>query len=220
MYNMSYKMSSNVGGILADYVSNKYKLGPMTSSSLYELQAAPFATGSATGDPSIYMSNNVGWHQPTASGDQWLMAANSTGENGTQTYPMTTSRRRLTPQSALTIPITALTPSAVESTVLAGVGASAYVDCSGAWVASRDTVTSRLVTQYTNNSGISALITNESQVGGFATIPAATACSDKDRDGMPDVWEEARGYNPNSSSNRNFTGVGGYTMLENYINGE
>ncbi len=47
----------------------------------------------------------------------------------------------------------------------------------------------------------------------------STACpTDTDRDGMPDVWETAKGLNPNNASDGNTLNSDGYTMLEVYMN--
>jgi len=99
------------------------------------------------------------------------------------------------------------------------VGASRRLDCNGNWVSNRDAVDARLINQYQTNTGIGETLRKESEVGGFPTIAGGTACPDADRDGMPDVWEAARGLNPNNAADRNGVQPTGYTNLEVYLAG-
>jgi len=56
-------------------------------------------------------------------------------------------------------------------------------------------------------------------VGGFPTIASGLVCADSDLDGMPDIWENARGLDSKNAADRNFIAPNGYTYLENYLNG-
>lgn len=106
----------------------------------------------------------------------------------------------------------------LSGTMFPIVGAYRRLDCAGAWVDMRDAVDTRVIAQYNNNTG--NIIDNESQVGGWPTTAAGTACADADLDGMPDQWETAHGFNPNDASDRNGDADGdGYTNLEEYLNG-
>ena len=79
---------------------------------------------------------------------------------------------------------------------------------------------SRRIEQLRTNTGISALPVKEDDVGGFPTIAGGTACADADHDGMPDVWERARGLDPSDPSHGQADPDGdGYTNLEDYLNG-
>lgn len=42
---------------------------------------------------------------------------------------------------------------------------------------------------------------------------------DNDGDGMADAWEREHGLNPAEWEDRNEVGEGGYTRLEEYLNG-
>jgi pectate lyase len=221
IYNPSYKGNSFVGGIIVDVINNIFKRGPMTSASIYEIQGAAINGNSSNGDPSIYMSGNVGWHQPVSTGDQWLMAADSTSENGIQTFPLTMSRKRSTSYTFTgSHPITAIPTASVENTVLPIVGAGRRVTCDGSWQSVRDSQETKLIAQYTDNTGITAPPTSETQVGGFPSITGAASCADTDHDGMPDIWEVAHGFNPDSAADRNTVAANGYTNVENYLNGQ
>lgn len=223
-YNQYFYTGQVGGGIMTDFVGNLYKKGPLYASggfNFHEIQAWNGSNGnSLAGDPSIYLSGNIGWNQTSATGDQWLLTSRVTGENGSESAGAIPSTwKRTSPQSGTTYPIVAEPVANLEGSIASIVGASRRVDCNGNWVANRDSVDTRLISQYQNDTGITSLIANESQVGGFPTIASGTACSDTDSDGMPDVWETAKGLNPNSAADRNSIAASGYTNLEQYING-
>ena len=56
-------------------------------------------------------------------------------------------------------------------------------------------------------------------MGGWPELKSAPAPKDTNHDGMPDVWEIAKGLDPENSDDRNKVGEAGYTMLEVYLNG-
>ena len=53
----------------------------------------------------------------------------------------------------------------------------------------------------------------------WPVLTCGPAPTDTDHDGMPDAWEQQNGLNPNDAADRSRIGAGGYTMLENYLNG-
>jgi hypothetical protein len=55
-------------------------------------------------------------------------------------------------------------------------------------------------------------------VGGFGSLAGGTAPADRDRDGMPDAWEQANGLDPANPADGSAAGAGGYTNVENYLN--
>jgi hypothetical protein len=227
-YNQSFYTTQIGGGMQADIINNKYKKGPLYGrvyAGVHEVEAFAGNGTTANGTPTIYMSGNIGWNQTNPSGDQWLMAATNDpntgggGENGREMGPIASSWRRSTPIPNTTFPITAEPAANLETSMLPTVGASQRLDCNGNWVSNRDTTDSRLITQYQNNTGINFIPANETQVGGFPTIASGTACTDTDHDGMPDVWENSKGLNPNNAADRNNIAPNGFTQLENYLNG-
>ena len=65
----------------------------------------------------------------------------------------------------------------------------------------------------------SGIIDSQIQVGGWPELKNAEALKDSDADGMPDLWEEKHGLNPENSNDRNDDqNQDGYTNLENYLN--
>jgi hypothetical protein len=220
-YNQRWWVTRTAGGISADIIGNKYKRGPLNpTNGLHEVGILGVESRSVTGLPSVYLSGNVGWKQTNPAGDQWLMAATVLNAvNGGEGGPIVASWRRAAPMANTTYPIIAEPVGNIEASILPTVGASRRLDCNGNWVANRDAVDTRLIKQYQTNTGSTSLISHESQAGGFPAIAGGTACTDTDHDGMPDVWETARGLNPNNAADRNAVAASGYTNLEVYLAG-
>jgi hypothetical protein len=102
--------------------------------------------------------------------------------------------------------------------VLEDAGASRGLNCDGTFLPRRDAIDMRIVDDVRNGTG--AIIDDPAEVGGWLTIPPATACVDTDHDGMPDAWEQKHGFDLNdpSDSVKDFDGDG-YTNIEEYLNG-
>ncbi len=221
-YNWSYFASGFYGGPSStDVIGNLYKAGPLTSSDAqsYEIRLYDGAGTypNFTGTPSTYMLGNKGPSQPNSSGDQWAMAGQITSYQGSPVGPVPTSWQRSTPMPAQQYPISADDVNDLESILLPTVGDSQRLDCNGNWVMNRDSVDTRLISEYYAETGI--IPTSETQVGGFPYIDPGTACVDSDHDGIPDAWEIAHGLNPKDPSDGTKLNPDGYTNLEHFLNG-
>lgn len=236
-YNNRRYANQFMGGISVDVIGNLYKKGPMfgqyapNSWDWHEVQISTTTgtdspnTSTAPTSPKIYMEGNKGWYQTNPAADNWLMTANVPGENNAETNsgPAATSYKRSPYQKLAdtTFPIVPIDVTQLDTAVVPNVGASRRLACGGGWVANRDSVDTRLISQYQNNTGISALAVTENSagIGGFPTIAAGTPCTDSDHDGMPDEYEIARGFNANNAADRNTVAGNGYTNLQNYLEG-
>lgn len=221
-YNQRFYTSQVGGGGEFDVVGNAYVRGPMTNVSRHEVQAFSSSGADAyDGTPSIHLAGNIGWHQGDAAADQWLLASRVTGENGTQNGTIPDGWKRASPLPGGTHPITthsAATVASEQGPVVPTVGASRRLTCAGAWVANRDAVDTRLISQYLTNTGISQLPVDENTYGGIPTISTGAACVDTDNDGLPDEWELIRFGNLGQGPNGDADGDG-YTNLEAYLQG-
>jgi len=95
---------------------------------------------------------------------------------------------------------------------------AAVLEHAGASLPRRDAVDDRIVAEV--NSGGGSIIDSQWEVGGWPTYRSARPPADRDRDGMPDTWEKARGLNPGDPSDAAADRDGdGYTNLEEYLNG-
>ena len=99
--------------------------------------------------------------------------------------------------------------------------AQAYTDVlarAGACIPKRDTIDRRIVRDVIDRTGHSIDSTVHQPEGAWPALASLPAPADGDHDGMPDVWENARGLNPTDPADRNAAGPGGYTQLETYLN--
>lgn len=114
--------------------------------------------------------------------------------------------------------------------VLATVGAG------GASVTGWDYIDARYIKEVTNTTytytgskqGLKGIIDIQEDAGGYpnssnfeySTNGATNAANDTDRDGMPDVWEETHGLNPNDASDGKLCTLSAddYTNVEMYLN--
>jgi len=221
-YNQGYYINQVGGGISADIIGNLYKLGPLNTSWVHEIQGFTAAdTNVSPGSPSIYLFGNKGYHQTNPAGNQWVMASKVIGENGSDSAgtPIPSDWRRGTPIADTKYPISAQSVADIEDSIVPIVGASRKLACNGAWIDNRDSVDTRLIDQYSTDTGIIELPSNESAVGGFPVIADGTPCTDTDHDGMPDMWEISRGLDPDDAADRNYVSDNGYTNVQNYLGG-
>jgi pectate lyase len=230
VYNVGFYYTAQGPGVQLDAIGNIYKQGPLFATYwgypnkiIHEFQVA---TGCAdlpincpTGNPSLYLLNNMGPNQSNPAGNQWAMAATVSYANQAETGPVPAAYQRTTPLPPTTYPIQPDPVTNLETVMLPTVGASQRLDCDGTWVSNRDSVDARLISEYQTNTGINFFPTTESAVGGFPTIAAGLPCTETIHDGIPDVWKIANGLNPNGPSMANAIAPNGYTYLENYLNG-
>jgi len=158
--------------------------------------------------PSFYFSGN---YQEPGKWDYEITVIHRTNQ------PFPSSFKRATPLPDPPIPIEIQTAAEAYESVLADVGANRRIDCNGNWVSNPDAVDIRIIDSVKNRTG--TLISHEGEVGGYPQIASGTPCQDSDHDGMPDVWEQAWGLNPNSndSAGKNLHSI--YTNVEVYLNG-
>jgi len=219
VYNWDYYASQLLGQINADFIRNKYKAGPLNSEAQHsEIEATSKGAFENPGTPTLYLLGNVGPNQRNPDGDQWVMAAQVSGENGKETGTIPRSWRRSEPLPTLPYPITAGPAQELDAKILPTVGNSLRLDCDGNWVMRRDSVDQSIIREYRSGSGgdFYSYADYEHQIPWLA---AGEACADSDHDGIPDAWEKAHGLNANDPSDAQKWNADGYTNLEHYLNG-
>jgi pectate lyase len=200
-------------------VNNYYRHGPATPADMRSSICMINWRGSNyeyPGPQKFYLSGNHVFGYPTVTADNW----NGGVSLKFQGNDLPTPRPTLAEASALSRVNTVFpadsvsTHSALQAfdLVTAGAGASRPV---------RDPVDARIVNSVKTGTVTSGngIINLESDVGGYPTYQNAAAPADADKDGMPDVWETARGLNPNNATDRNGDfDTDGFTNLEEYLN--
>jgi len=102
--------------------------------------------------------------------------------------------------------------------VLSGSGAASRLDALGQTVDARDSVDRRIVDNVRNGTG--SVLTSPEQFPGWPVLASGTPPPDRDRDGMPDQWEQL--YDLPASAPASVTAdqdADGYTDIEEYLNG-
>jgi hypothetical protein len=184
------------------------------------------------GNPSPFISGNIGPNQPNSNGDQYLMVSHITGENGRENGRIPDSWKRTTPMPPTPFPIVADPAANLDEILLPAVGNFQHLDCNGTWVSHRDDADKRIIAQY-QSKGSGGFWPNDITKTGTAALPLPTptaqwqdhpilvgvACTESLHDGIPDQWKKAQGL---STTNRDLykkVAPDGYTILEHYLDG-
>jgi hypothetical protein len=219
--NVSYNIMANAAilhdvwaKIYCNYEGNYHILGPNSDSSEEKTKNIQLLSQNEKGLPgypfgySLYLDGNIGPTRPTDDLDETLVVRVRPGvPSGWQS-----ATRHNTPE------VTKTSAEQAYNDVLSNAGNYQGLNCDGSWFHRRDSIDERVVNDVKNGTG--RWIDNPSEVGGWITIASGSACADTDSDGMPDVWENSNGLNPNNSSdNIEDTDGDGYTNIEEYLNG-
>ncbi len=196
-------------------------------------------------DLSLYFDGNIGYHNTDPTQDAWDTMMHHADNNfaylNGEVTPVSRSFQR-TQKRQSTHEIDRENALTLDTKLLAegGVGSSRRLNEEGIWVNNRDTIDQRVIEDYRNNRG-DALVRSVDMVGGwpyydngvyrYATeaefmahpelyqLDMGTVYEDSDHDGMPDIWENAHGLDPNDPSDRNGDINGdSYTNLEAFLN--
>ncbi|MBO2012104.1 T9SS type A sorting domain-containing protein [Hymenobacter negativus] len=209
----NWGINNTYGGEGGNYnmVNNYYKWGPNSSSRTRIFNPDNQTTAPAIPFPRVYLTGNY------LDGSAAITAHNWKGVvMGSGIAADTVLSKVNTPFSFL--PITTQTAPAAYNSVLQ------YVGCV---LPARDALDQRIINDVQNRTGSIIDVQGSFPHGTpYSTSQAAwpvLACGpapvDSDHDGMTDAYETAHGLNPNSPTDRYAIGPGGYTNLENYLNG-
>ncbi len=216
-----------------NYVGNYFKPGPNTQSGQYMISAKE-DTGYGL---EVYLEGNIGPHRPSNNLDELLVVK-------PRSYPVQTSNRHPAP-SITTHGCDSLNNCQAYDVVLDQAGAKHGVASDGAYFARRDAVDKRIVAEVQTGTG--RIIDAPSQehcygpyceryvtandytrqgisdplgADGWPVLEAGMPPADSDRDGMPDVWEQTYGFDPNDvSDGAQDADDDVYTNLEEFLNG-
>ncbi len=172
-----------------NFVGNYFRPGRDTDRSEYELD--------------VYGSTSVGWAFYVR-GNRGPHRASSALPNRYTVDPA--GRASMVPQPFPGAGVRTTSAATALSEVLAGAGAR---------VQHRDAVDRRVVRDVRERTG--RIIGDPSEVGGWPALPATSPPPDRDRDGMPNRWEQARGLDPDRNDSAGDRNADGYTNIEEYL---
>ena len=208
----------------------------------------PGATG-INKKASVFFEGNIGPHNSVSSRDSWDLMVEKVNKNWSYFMVDGKRRKTVAPRSyqrktrrALRYPITLTPANQLEQLLLrrGGVGASRRLSKKGTWVENYDLIDRRVIKDYKNAEG--TMVRTVDGAGGWPVylgnnrykyvseknfikhlkeykLNGGTPYSDKDSDGMPDVWEDNHGLNKNDKSDAIGDMDGdGYDNLEEFLN--
>jgi pectate lyase len=231
-FNWAFYAFAGLGGETLDLIANKWVRGNLNASAQAHEIHVTEQTPDVLGNPSVFISGNVGPNQPDPDGDQYLMVSRITGENGREDGPIPEGWRRRVPMPGTKFPIVVDSATSLDTILLPTVGNSQHLDCNGAWVFHRDDADKRIIAQYQSNSP-GGFWPNDITATGSAASPlpspeapwqdrpviVGAPCSESLHDGIPDQWKKLQNL---STTNRDLfkkVGTDGYTILEHYLDG-
>lgn len=244
IYNWRFYASASDNGGSADFIGNHFKPGPIEKNSNREIMMSRTGHGG-----SLYLASNKSeWtavHAAATGAESdggWALltmgsALYQSPDGNPDEAPLGSSYRRTTPFCAYGqtqgctpvagTPAVAITVHPVASLqgILAGpggVGASRRLDCNGNWVNQRDATQNRILAEFVNGTGKTAIPSSATNANGgpLPTLGGGTACPDGDGDGMPDAFETTWGLDPQNAADGAIIGPDGYSNLEQYLNGQ
>lgn len=202
--NYNWQGPTNFGGMKINVVNNYYKPGPCSDPQDQPMQMKDGDTTKASG----FMTGNYFEGMPQRFNEDNYCAVLYTN---TGKY-MSTSRERWVSKKPFECgvfkPHTQNARNAFKACLR-------YTGCSLV----RDRVDERIIENIVKGKG--KLLDSQDEVGGWDHYPQVHRPEDwdRDRDGMPDVWEKSHHLNPKDPADRNEDADGnGYTNLEDYLN--
>lgn len=207
IYNWGF--NSAYGGELwpRNWINNYYKSGPATDD---KVRGRIFLQKDPRGK--MFAAGNFVAGFPAISADNWNGGINFAPDGEATEKTLRVDR------PFVVAPVTTQSAEVAYGLVLAQAGASLV----------RDAVDRRVVEEIRTGTatfgasykgGGKGIIDSQKDVGGWPELRSLPAPVDTDHDGVPDVWEQAHGLNPQDPADGpRSTTPGGYTNLERYLN--
>lgn len=188
-----------------NFINNAYLPGPGTGPAFLPIPQLPYYAYRYWAFEELSPHARAHWSGNTFNGQLWKNTSNNPDPTWMVSVPreIGTSYFLSTPVPFTNAELPAVTVNASTANVLQHVGASVR----------RDGVDLRVLSQVANGTG--ELIDSQMDVGGWPLLAQGTPPLDRDRDGLPDGWESAYGFNPAVSSST-ARASDGRTHLEHY----
>jgi pectate lyase len=231
-FNWAFYAFAGLGGEALDIIGNKWVRGNLNEySQAHEIHVTE-KSPEVLGNPSVFVSGNVGPNQSNPNGDQYLMVSHISGENGYENGPIPDSWKRRAPLPATDFPIIADPVASLDAILLPTIGNSQHLSCDGTWVKHRDEADRRIIAQYQSQgaggfwpNGITATgraaLRLPTPSAGWQDRPVVSGapCAESLHDGIPDQWKKLQGLSTTNLDLYKSVAPDGYTILEHYLNG-
>ena len=231
-YNWAFYAFAGLGGEALDIMGNKWVRGNLNAAAQAHEIHVTEKSSNIPGNPSVFLSGNIGPNQSNPNGDQYTMASHITGENGREDGPIPQSWKRYGPLPPTPFPIAVDPVANLEAMMLPTIGNSQHLSCTGAWVDHRDDADNRIINQYKSQAPGGYWPNGGTATGkGALPIPSPTqdwqdkpvingkACVESQHDGIPDEWKKQQHLSTNKRDLHKTLASDGYTILEHYLSG-
>jgi hypothetical protein len=224
VYNWSDRVGNTKANVLVDLVGNYLHPGPMSRKRLRHNAFRHEHVGSQISliplpDPSLFVAGNLQSHVfKDPNEDNWKLMAYHYLHSG---EPLPLEWRRRTRRIAA-VPITVQSATDAFASVIADVGANKRLNADGTFTRRIDVVDQAIFDNVRLGTGPAAErdMDHQDDFGGYPRIDPAVPYADTDRDGMADVYEKRRGFDPRyEGDGREDADDDGYTNLEEFLNG-
>jgi hypothetical protein len=233
IHNVGLYASLALGATQSDYIGNHYStanMKPGYKKPIYSTRGA-VQFNTLPGNPSFYLSDNIGYGDTTPAADQFgVLAGQAQDENVVNDLgPFPDAWKRSTPLSSSTpFAITVESSLVFEGNLKGHIGNQAHLDLNGNWVNHRDSTGIRIVQQVAT-LGDGAFWPGVT-VAGPPSIPppppeyidvppvSGTPYPSSQHDGLSDAWKQAMGLDTTKPMN-NHVMPDGYTALEWFLAG-
>jgi pectate lyase len=231
-FNWAFYAFASLGAATLDIIGNEWVRGNLNASAQAHEIHVTEKSPQIVGNPSVFVSGNVGPNQSNPNGDQYLMVSHITGENGRENGVIPDGWKRAGPMPGTAFPIIPDPVTSLDSVLLPKVGNSQHLDCNGAWVSHRDDADTRIIAQYQSKAP-GGFWPNDITATGRAALPVPTPeppwqdrpvitgrpCTETLNDGIPDEWKKLQGLSRTNRGLFKTVALDGYTVLEHYLNG-
>jgi pectate lyase len=231
-FNWAFYAFAGLGGEALDIIGNKWVRGNLNGTAQAHEIHVTEKSPEVLGNPSIFVSGNIGPNQLDPNGEQYRMVSHISGENGYENGEIPDTWKRQAPLPSTEIPIVADSATNLDAILLPTVGNSQHLDCAGGWVKHRDDADSRIIAQY-QSQGPGGFWPNGITTTGARALPLPTpeapwqdrpvthftACTESLHDGIPDEWKEMQGLSTSKRDLFKSVASDGYTVLEHYLDG-
>lgn len=222
VYNWTYRLVNVIDAPKLNHINNAYVAGPRTvyyaGEDYSKISNKINMAIDRTINAQIYTAGNYITNLLTdPEADNWFTWTIFVTDNGYKSSdPAPKEIQVNTPHPLLGAPIEIRTAQEIMNDLPREVGAFKTLNENGEVIVYRDDLDAQWINEYVQDNG--PLYSFSSEPYEYPTIPSNAAYTDTDKDGMPDKWEIANGFDPNVQDHNEDIDGDGYTNLESFLN--